>query len=103
MPRRQYFLKAVAHEWRVNVDLGSLPDAIEASDPLFEQLRIQRQVVKHEMMRKLKISAFTSDLRAKQNTRSIFFRKPSRIPIALQQRKPFVKNRCFQIFDAHSK
>ena len=61
-----------------------LTDAIESTDALLEQVRIERQIPQDQPMRKLEIAAFRSDLRAQQHARAIGFGEPRRVAIALQ-------------------
>ena len=43
-----------------------LPDAVEPADSLFEEFGVFRQVPKDEVMSKLEVPPFASDLRAEE-------------------------------------
>src|SRR6185369_7444114 len=57
----------------------------------------QRKIEKNQMMSKLKIAAFASDLRADENARAILFGEPRGIPIALNQVQPFMEYTHLQV------
>ena len=66
VPATQHFLRRPGQIRNVDLDGVLLADAIEASDPLLEELRTERQVEENEVVRELKIPAFASDLGANQ-------------------------------------
>src|SRR5206468_512054 len=83
IPAREHFMRAAGDERDVHLNFRRLPDSVEPADALFEKLRIQRQIKKHQMMRKLKIPAFTPDFRADQYSRSVLLGKPGSVAVPL--------------------
>src|SRR4051812_1208817 len=99
-PAREHFLSTAEDEWNVDLNLCRLPDAIETADTLFKKFRIERKIEENEMMRKLKIPAFTANLRTNQNAGATLIRKPGGIAIALNKRQSLVEDTQLQLFDS---
>src|SRR6185436_14546722 len=97
MPARQRLLRAAADIGNMNLNFGGLSDSIQAADPLFQQLRIQRQIEKKQVMRKLEIPTFAADLRRDQEASPVTIRKPGGIAVALNEGQPFVEHGKFHM------
>ena len=81
------------HKRHVNMNCLGLANPIQSPDPLFQQFRILRQIKKNQMMGKLEIPPFTSNLGTQKNTRSFLLGKVGRIAIPLKQGQFFVELR----------
>ena len=92
IPARQDLLRAVREKWDMDLDVFGLSDAIQPSDALLEQLRIERKVKQDQVMRVLEVAAFTADLRTDQQPRSVGLGEPRGVAIPLQQRQSFMEN-----------
>ena len=92
VPARQNLLRAVREKGNMDLDVCGLPDSIQPSDALFEQLRVERQIKQDEVMRKLEVAAFAADLRTDQQPRPVGLGEPRGVAIPLYQRKAFVEN-----------
>src|SRR5882724_4296678 len=76
VPTRQHLLRAAIDERHVHLDLRGLSDPVKTSDPLLQQLRRERKIKQHEVVRKLEVPAFAANFRTDQNAGSMFFREP---------------------------
>ena len=95
IPARQDLLRAVREKRDMDLDVFGLSDAIQPSDALFEQLRIERKVKQDEVMRELEVAAFAADLRTDQQPRSVGLGEPRGVAVPLHQRESFMEDaRC---------
>ena len=92
IPLREHLARRSRKVRNVDVNRRRLPDPVETPDALFEQLRVFRQVEKHEVMRKLEVATLAADLRAQKDAGSILLGKVSGVPIALNQSESFMEN-----------
>ena len=93
IPPRITFAPLSLHKRHMNINRLGLADPIQSPDPLFQQFRILWQIKKHQMMGKLEIPPFTSNLGTQKNTRSFLLGKVGRIAIPLKQGQLFVELR----------
>lgn len=84
--------KVAAGEMRhVNVDGAGLADAVQATDALFKQFDIVREIQEDKMVGELEVSAFTADFRADEQAHSFGVGKGGRMTVALEQGETFVE------------
>ena len=95
VPPCKHLLKTVDDERYVDLDFRSLADAVETPDTLFQQLRIDRQIKQHQVMRELKIAAFAADLRAEKDACAFLFGEPCGVSIPLHEGQAFMENGQF--------
>ena len=62
IPERLEFLFGALNKGNVNMDVGGLPDAVEAADTLLEQARVAGEIEKDEMVGELEIAPFRPNL-----------------------------------------
>ena len=73
-------------------DIVHLTDPVQASNALLNQVRLRGQVKHHQMAGELKISTFTSDLRADHDLSSLVsFREITGGPVSGHQVHTFVE------------
>src|SRR5262245_38314577 len=99
IPACEHLLRRALDIGHVNGDILCLANPIETANPLFKQFGIERQVEQHEVMRELKVAAFTTNFGANKNLGAVFFGKPRGVSVALDERKLFVKECAFD-FDS---
>ena len=63
IPFEQVLLRRVFQVGYVQLNGVLLADAVQATDTLFQQIRMGRQIEHHQMMSELKVATFTADLR----------------------------------------
>src|SRR4051812_26544776 len=97
IPAGEQFLRRTLHKRDVNGDVLRLADPVQPANALFQQLRIERQIKQNQMMRELEIASFAADFGADQDLRATILRKPGGVPVALNERKFFMKNRALYI------
>src|SRR5690606_25182244 len=66
-PALQHLQPAVLEHGHVELDGVALADAIQAADPLFQQVRVQGQVEQYQMTTELEVATFAADFRTYQN------------------------------------
>jgi hypothetical protein len=91
------FLGASGDKGHMDADCLGLANAIKATDALFYESGIERQVEQHEVMRELEIAPFAADFGTEQELSAIGLGKPRSLAIALHERQPFVKEAEIEI------
>src|ERR1035441_815610 len=92
IPARQDLLWAVREKRDMDLDVFGLSDAIQPSNALLEQLRIEWQVKQDKVMRELEVASFAADLRTDQQPRSVGLGEPRSVAVPLHQRESFMEN-----------
>ena len=92
VPAEEDLLRAAGQIRNVDLDRVLLPDTVETTDPLLEELDAQRQVEQDEVMRELEVASLAADLGAHEHLRTVLvvLGEPRRVPVALQEREVFV-------------
>ena len=90
-PAHQRMLGCTRERAGVDEDVVLLADAVEPPDALLQQVRIQRQIPKHEVMRELEIAPLRADLGTQQQACAFHFGEIGGIAVALKQAHAFVK------------
>ncbi len=92
VPLEQTLLRAVLQVRDVQLDDVLLADAVETTDPLFEQIRVGRQIEHHQVMGKLEVTALGTDFRADQYlSTELFISEVRGCTIALQNAHAFME------------
>ena len=60
-PAKQGFLAGFRQIGHMDVNISALTDPVQTTDALFQQVRMERQVKANQVLRKLKIAAFTTN------------------------------------------
>ncbi len=92
-PAQQRMLRAAFEHAGVDVDVAALADAVEAADALLEQVRVQREVPQHEVLRELEVAALAADLGAQQQACAAGVGEVRCGAVALHDAEPLVKAR----------
>ncbi|CSC77124.1 Uncharacterised protein [Vibrio cholerae] len=72
-----------------------MTNTVQTSDTLLKQIRVERQIEHHQLVRKLEVTTFGADFTTDQHLRAaLFLGKVSSGFIAFNDRHAFMEYRC---------
>ena len=84
-PAGQHLVRTARDVRHMDLDLRSLPDAVETADSLLQKLWIERKIKQHQVMGELEVAALAPNLGSDEEPCAICLGKPGRIAIPLHQ------------------
>ena len=94
-PAKQGFLAGFRQIGHMDVNISALTDPVQTTDALFQQIRMERQVKADQVLRKLKIAAFTTNFGTDQRlSTAVFLGKVGSSAVAFDKAQVLVEGRA---------